>query len=376
MKKILITYATYGNGHKAIAEYIANYLDKNKYEIKLLNIMDYVGFLCNFSLKIHNFVTGHRFEHLFSFMYTTADNKLTVKLYNFLFRKIIYNKRVQKVFLDFNPDLVISSHFYGSNAAYYLKRKGLLDAKIMTIITDYSFHNFWTANDEKDEIFIVANDIVKREMIEKDVVSKNIYSYGLPFDILKFNDVMTKEKILKKYHIKENKKVVLLFMGGGNGSNAYMKYYKTLVKMNIPNTEIIVVCGKNESVKEETELFKKYHNKKNIHILGFVNNVYELLKISDIVISKPGGATVTECLETKNIMIVLPGIGGQEKYNARFICKNNHGVKVRFTFTFKKALLTLLKNEKEFKKLKNSYNKVSKNESLEKISKLIKKVLK
>ncbi len=61
MKKILITYATYGNGHKAIAEYIANYLDKNKYEIKLLNIMDYVGFLCNLSLKIHNFGTGHRF---------------------------------------------------------------------------------------------------------------------------------------------------------------------------------------------------------------------------------------------------------------------------------------------------------------------------
>ena len=107
-----------------------------------------------------------------------------------------------------------------------------------------------------------------------------------------------------------------------------------------------------------------------------LNNVYELLKISDIVISKPGGATVTECLETKNVMIVLPGIGGQERYNAKFICKNNHGVKVRFTFTFKKALLRLLKNEKEFNKLKNSYNKENKNNSLEKISELIKKILK
>lgn len=376
MKKILITYATYGNGHKAIAEYIANYLDKNKYEIKLLNIMDYVGFLCNLSLKIHNFVTGHRFERLFSFMYNTADNKVTVKLYNFLFRKIIYNKKVQKEFLDFNPDLVISSHFYGSNAACYLKRKELLDAKIMTIITDYSFHKFWTANNDKDEIFIVANDIVKREMLEKNVVSKNIYPYGLPFDILKFNDVMSKEKILKKYHIKENKKVILLFMGGGNGSNAYMKYYKTLVKMNMSNTEVIVVCGKNEEVKKETELIKNYYGRKNIHILGFVNNVYELLKISDIVISKPGGATVTECLETKNVMIVLPGIGGQENYNAKFICKNNYGIKVRFLFTFKRAVLKLVNNEKEFKRMKNSYNKLNRNDSLEKISNLINKILK
>ena len=57
MKKILITYATYGNGHKAIAEYIANYLKDENYEIKLLNIMDYTGFLCNITLKAFNFVS-------------------------------------------------------------------------------------------------------------------------------------------------------------------------------------------------------------------------------------------------------------------------------------------------------------------------------
>ena len=56
MKKILITYATYGNGHKAIAEYIANYLKDEDYDIRLLNIMDYTGFLCNITLKAFNFV--------------------------------------------------------------------------------------------------------------------------------------------------------------------------------------------------------------------------------------------------------------------------------------------------------------------------------
>ena len=376
MKRILITYATYGNGHKAIAEYIANYLNDEDYDIKLLNIMDYTGFLCNTTLKFFNFVYDHRLERLFSFLYTTADTKLNVKLYNFLFKRVVYNKKIKQAFLDYNPDLVISSHFYGSNAAYNLKKNGLLDAKMMTIITDYAYHKFWSSNNDPEEIFIVANDIVKKDMIEKKVKSKYIYPYGLPFDIMKFNNVMSKEKILKKYNIDGNKKVVLFFMGGGNGSTAYLKYYKSLVKMNPKNTEVIVVCGRNEEVKEEVEDIKSKYRRRNIHVLGFVNNVYELLKISDIVISKPGGATVTECLETKNVMLVLPGIGGQEKYNARFICKNNHGIRVRFLFTFKKSLSKLLYNDKEFNRLKDSYKKIDKTDSLEKISKLIKKILK
>ena len=376
MKRILITYATYGNGHKAIAEYITNYLKKENYEIKMLNIMDYVGTLCNITLKAFNFIYNHRLEHLFSFFYNTLDNSLNVKIYNILFRKIVYSKKLKKEFLDFNPDLVISSHFYGSNTAYYLVKKGLLNSKIMTIITDYNCHKFWTANEYSKEIFIVANELIKKDMLEREVASKNIYAYGLPFDISKFNNVMSKEKILKKYHIKENKKVIVLFMGGGNGSNAYIKYYKSLVKMNINNTEIIVVCGKNEKIKAEVEEIKEEYNKKNIHVLGYVNNVYELLKISDIVISKPGGATVTECLETKNVMLILPGIGGQERYNAKFMCKNNHGLRVRFAFTFRRTLYRLLNNEKEFKKLKNSYNKKNKNNSLEKIGNLVKKILK
>jgi len=376
MKKILITYATYGNGHKAIAEYIANYLKDEDYDIKILNIMDYTGFLCNVTLKAFNFVYNHRLEHLFSFFYTTSDNELNVKLYNFLFKKVVYNKKIKKIFIDYNPDLVISSHFYGSNAAYNLKKSGLINSKMITIITDYAFHKFWTSNNDPNEIFVVANEIVKKDMIEKKVRSKYIYPYGLPFDIMKFNNVPSKDRLLKKYNISSNKKVILFFMGGGNGSNAYLKYYKSLLKLNLKDIEIIVVCGRNEDIKETVEDIKYKYKRKNVHVLGFVNNVYELLKISDIVISKPGGATVTECLETKNVMLILPGIGGQEKYNAKFMCKNNHGVRVRFIFTFKKTLLKLLNNEKEFNRLKDSYNKINKNDSLEKISELIKNILK
>ena len=52
--------------------------------------------------------------------------------------------------------------------------------------------------------------------------------------------------------------------------------------MKLKNSEVIVVCGKNEELKEDVLYFKRKNRARNIHVLGFVNNVYELLFLSGI----------------------------------------------------------------------------------------------
>ena len=58
------------------------------------------------------------------------------------------------------------------------------------------------------------------------------------------------------------------------------------------------------------------------------------MEVSEFVITKPGAATVTECLEMQKFMLLLPSVGGQENYNAKFVEKNNYGVAVKFIITF------------------------------------------
>ena len=112
---------------------------------------------------------------------------------------------------------------------------------------------------------------------------------------------------------------------------------------------------------------KEAINYQNVKIYGFINNVYELLEIADLVITKPGGATVTECLEMQKFMILLPGIGGQEKYNADFVIKNHYGVMVNYKLTFILFLKRYVINNELYKNIYNN-NKI-KNESLSKIKK-------
>lgn len=372
MKKILIVYASYGSGHKTIAQYIKDTIyDENKYQIELIDVLSYTGRVADFVLKSFDYAYKHRMEKLFSSLYEILDHHNMTKGYEWYVRKFIFNDKLRKMYIDFNPDVVIATHFYGTTIAKILKGEGLINPRMVTVVTDYKIHELWMSNSKKEDIFIVANNIVKNEMIERGCKSEHIEPLGLPYNEKKLIEIIPRNEIYDKYDIPKDKKNILFYGGGSMGSFAYVKYLKVLLKLNT-DYEILFVCGKNTELKEYVDdLSKKYNNLKPF---GFVNNVYELMDISDIIISKPGGATVTECLEMQKFLVALPGIGGQENYNARFVSENGYGVRVRYLFTFKLFMKKYLFDSERYI---NAYkNKKVDNQSLAKIKKLINDITK
>ena len=152
----------------------------------------------------------------------------------------------------------------------------------------------------------------------------------------------------------------------------YFDYFKAITKLNI-NKDIIFISGKHEKLKEKCEEYVLKNNIKNVVVLGFTKDVFNLMKISSLVISKPGGATVTECLEMHKPMILIPGLGGQEKYNARFIAKKKYGVKINTLWGFKRYIKFLERNFSVVDKMKDRLDKQDKNMSVEKINDLIRR---
>jgi len=369
MKKILITYVTYGSGHKTIAQYIYDHLTAKGYIVKMVDILDYTGKVTNATVKAFDFVYNHRLEKTFSFLYGLTDHEAFNKYYKFFLKKGVYNNRIKKIYADFNPDVVISTHFYGSNITAILNKHKVIKSKIVTVVTDYKVHKMWMTSYDKNENFVVANDIVKSEMQKRKCYSKNIYPFGLPFNEKKISQMQPKDQILKMYNINPGRQNILFFGGGSNGVMTYLKYLKKMLKMHL-NYNIIFVCGKSQKLYNEAKrLEKKYPN---LVTLGFINNVYELMEVSQMVISKPGGATVTECLEMQKFMLLLPGIGGQEKHNAKFVFKNGYGVYVTSKYLFKKFLLKYNMNPQKFHASFN--HKKRENESLKQIENLIDKL--
>ena len=89
------------------------------------------------------------------------------------------------------------------------------------------------------------------------------------------------------------------------------------------NLEVTIVTGSNSKLYNNLTEKKPL---KNINVLGFVNNMHILLKESDLIITKPGGATLFEAIYTNTPVIVKAPKVGQEIENAKFIIDKGIGL--------------------------------------------------
>ena len=374
-KKVLITYATYGSGHKTLANYIYEYLNKySNYEIKIIDLMDYENIIGYISKKAFEQNFKHKTSSLiFSLIYEFMDSKTTTMPYRQITKSVFKNKKLKEDIISFNPDLLISTHFFGNIVVGMLNKKKLTNAKIISVISDYVSHEMWLKDEKSVDAFVVSNDIVKKQLIDENIDVKKIYAYGLPLSE-RFKNLGNVTDIKVKYHVNNGKKTFLFFAGGSIGSSFSYDYLKKLLSKQF-DINIIFVCGKNEKLRTKVSNFVSKNNYQNVQVLGFSNEVNNLLNIADIVITKPGGISITECLEMKKPMLLISGNGGNEIYNARFVCKNGYGLNCKTPRRLVRAVNNILLRKNMLYNMKNKLNKYHDNNSVEKIYQLSEKIL-
>ena len=97
-------------------------------------------------------------------------------------------------------------------------------------------------------------------------------------------------------------------MTGAIGAGPIEKIVDNLYR----DANIIVICGNNK------KLFDKLVSRdySSVKVLGFVDNVDEWMSVSDVLITKAGGITISEAITKLLPMIFFFLVPGQEKNNA------------------------------------------------------------
>lgn len=372
MKKILIMYASYGTGHKKIAEYIEFYFKNNgNFEIETIDILKmstpFLGILSQKTFEKINF----SIPYLWDLLYNTFNRKIHLFPKKTIILSIFKNKKLKKKIMDFNPDLVISTHYFCSTIISHYKTKNRINSKLITVVTDYEAHEFWLENEKYEDYLIIGNSIEKRELIRKGFARKKIKDIGIPLseDFNKNN--YNKEKTFKNYKLDSNKKTLVFFCSRGRITNSYVK---ELVKTNL-EYNILIVTGNNYRLKNKIKKVKKQFGISNAKILGYINNVPELLNIADLIITKPGGATVTECLYFNVPMLFIGRHSGQEKANAKYLVKQKCAIVATNPFEMLNKINMLFNDEKKLEKLKKNTKKVNKKNSMKKLFDISNKIL-
>ena len=371
MKKILILYAAYGGGHYSAAKSIKKYLDNNyEVETEIIDCIEYIN-------KVLNKVTTEAYKEmarkvptLWGKVYSNSQNGLlghvssrTNKIMAIKLKNLIKEK---------NPDLVISTHPFSSQMVNYLKRKGKISCKLVTILTDFAPHEQWLIGHEYTEAFFVSNDNMEKYLKEYGIGDNKIHVTGIPLSD-RFFETFDKEAIFNEFNLDKTKPVILFFGGGefGLGKDRPVQILKALIH-NLHTCQIIAISGKNPKMNNSfKEVVNETNSQDRIRVLDYTNKVPELMSISSIVVTKPGGLTTSESLASDLPMLVINPIPGQEEENAEFLEAHNVAVWLKKKDDPNTIINDLFKNPKKIEQMKENAKLLAKKNSTKDICEII-----
>ena len=209
---------------------------------------------------------------------------------------------------------------------------------------------------------------MKQYLISKNIPESKIFATGIPISS-RFLKNYNKKEILDEFNLEENKKTILFFAGGefGLGKNKTLQIFEDLIK-NFEDIQVVAIAGKNEKMKLHFEsIVKEFNKEKNVKVLEYTNKVPELMAISDLVISKPGGLTTSESLASNLPMIIINPIPGQEEENAEFLESKGTGVWIRRNDQPYEILKNIINNSEKLEEMKKNTTTLSKKHSTENI---------
>ena len=272
-------------------------------------------------------------------------------------RKIIHKhntEKLKKLFESFNPDACICTQAFPCGMVADYKKTFNAGFSLFGILTDFSPHSYWIF-DNVDKYFIPASEAGEK-LIKNGVAEDKICVSGIPIDP-RFKSPIEKPMVLKKYGLRSDLPIILL-MGGSQGIGPLKEVYASLNHMQ-QQIQIIVVSGINKKIFRWFKRREKSSKQKLLSI-PYAENVAELMEISDILISKPGGITLSEALVKGLPLCVIKPIPGQEQMNTDYLLKHNLalslrnpaqcGIVIEELITNRSKLEQLSKKAKEFSK--------------------------
>ncbi len=358
-KKILIVYATAGIGHKKASIAIKKAYEEmalEDAEVTIIDALDYTNNFFKWSYLQAYLLMVNKLPTFWGLSYYLTDNPF-VDLFISGLRRInnwANSKKLVTMILDTKPDIIISTHFFASEVIADMKKKGVTHSKLVTVVTDYRLHAWWIA--EGTDYYIVASEDTKRELENRKVDPSIIKSMGIPVEPV-FSKQLDRPGIFKSTLLRDDLFTILV-IGGGFGVGPIEGIVKVIAEIK-RDLQTVVVCGRNEELVKKIEKLKKDLNL-NMKITGFVDNVYEYMEISDILISKSGGITVSESLAKEIPMVIISPIIGQETANCNFLVKNKAALKVDRLEDLKGALEGLLDSPLELDNMKESIKRIKK----------------
>jgi 1,2-diacylglycerol 3-beta-galactosyltransferase len=320
-KRILFLMSDTGGGHRASAQAIEeaiHYLYPNMYEVFIEDIWKrHTPWPINKIPNSYSWLTGPGLP-LWKLMWTSSSQFKAHKLVLPSISPILERKIIRYLKL-IRPDIVVSVHPLMNHLTLKWLARAKLDIPFVTVVTDMvTLHPLWIY--PRVTCCIVPTEAARDFAIKHGMRPEKVEVCGQPVS-LKFSTMpANKEKIREKLGLDLHRRAVLV-IGGGEGSVRVFDIARA-ISQTAPQAQLMIVSGRNKALKEKLEAVKWEIPTK---IYGFVNNMPELMRAADILVTKAGPGTISEAFIAGLPPIIFGYIPGQEQGNVTYVQQHEAG---------------------------------------------------
>src|SRR6185503_2463522 len=284
LKKVLLLSASAGAGHGRAADAIEKAFREvgngEGREVHHLDILNY---------------TNKVFRHFYSKAYIDLVNKMP-EVPGWMYDKLdrpwknerrrlaldkLNTRPLVKLLRDYQPDMIVCTHFLPAEIVSWLKAKERLASRQAVIVTDFDVHAMWLVHHY--ERYFVALDEARAYLEALGIPAEKITVSGIPIDPV-FAVRKDKQEMRAKHGLEPDRTTILLSAGGeGVGS------VDALINALLPlqhRVQIVAICGRNEELKKRlVRTATRMRPDANVLLkpFGYTNQMDELMTASDLV---------------------------------------------------------------------------------------------
>ncbi len=364
--KILILSAATGGGHLRASHAIEKYIMENSTgnEVVVVDALKSISFVLDKTVCDGYHFLATKTPKVFGQLYrkTNEESLLSNLVTRF---SSAFSQRLIPLMEEQNADVIISTHPFATEMVSHLKSRGIVTVPLICLMTDYGPHRAWIA--DRVDAYVVSTQDMIPEMESMGVKKELIYPFGIPVGDVFFSKG-DKPMLQKKFGIDADLPTILI-MAGSFGVTNIMSIYKDLIKLPA-DFQIIVITGRNQRLFDAFSPVITQSPKKTT-LVYYTDEVEDYMHVSDLIITKPGGLTVSEALACNIPLAVFDAIPGQEEDNANFLLSHDMAVKLEKGVDPGKTILSLLDDSKKLERMRASLENFDKSQSSKNIFSLI-----
>jgi 1,2-diacylglycerol 3-beta-galactosyltransferase len=320
MRRLLFLIADTGGGHRAAATAVERQMAETapgEFEITILDPFSVAGQrVVAGTAGLYGPITRYA-RWLWGGLYHATNNRPAVRLLEGTVLRSVTGA-VGDAIHGLDPDCVVSFHPLLNHLSVRAVLSHTRSIPVITVITDLvDIHAAWVCP-EVDAVVVPSPGGFER-CRRAGIPASRCHDFGLAVD-RRFADLPSdpaeRAALRRRLGLRPDSFTVLV-CSGADGSGGIVRNARAIAAAGL-DLDLVVICGRNQRARSALSGLRTGGGRE-VRVLGYVTDMPDWMRASDVVVTKAGPGTIAEALCCGLPLLLVWYLPGQERGNVEWV---------------------------------------------------------